>query len=242
MKRDVSLVPFSDEAILVIAADNSGGIGLKEQDAVRTPYEVVSYYNFRVAAMECLAAGGQPFSVVIQNFCHEDAWDAVVAGVDKGCTEIGLDDVMVTGSTESNFSLHQSALGMIVMGKRVTSYQEPIVTLEGWKLAVIGLPLVGNEVLETPENIVPLSLFYELSQLDDVVLLPVGSKGILYELKNMLDDNDLAADQLKCDMDVEKTGGPSTCVLIAFRPELESLLMEMCEELYHSIEIVLSDS
>ncbi len=238
MKRDVSLVPFSEREILVIAADNSGGIGLKEHDAVRTRYEVVSYYSFRVAVMECLAAGGQPFSVVIQNFCPDDAWDAITAGIDKGFTEIGLRDVVVTGSTESNFSLMQSALGMIVMGKRMASYQESIVSIENRKLAVIGSPLVGNEVLEAPEDVVPLSLFYDLCKLDDVVLLPVGSKGILHELKNMLDNNALMSDGLICDVDIEKSGGPSTCVIIAFRRELESLLVKMCGGLYHSIQFV----
>ena len=238
MKRDVSLVPFSQRETLVIAADNSGGIGLKEHDAVRTPYEVVSYYSFRVAVMECLAAGGQPFSVVIQNFCHDDAWDAITAGIDKGCNEIELRDVVVTGSTESNFSLMQSALGMIIMGKRMASYQEPIVSFENRKLAVVGSPLVGNEVIETPEDVVPLSLFYDLYKLDDVVLLPVGSKGILQELKNMLDNNDLMSDGLMCDVDIEKSGGPSTCVIIAFRPELELFLVKMCGRLYHSIEFV----
>ena len=105
------------------------------------------------------------------------------------------------------------------------------------KLAVVGSPLVGNEVLETPEEVVPLSLFYELSQLDGVVLLPVGSKGILHELKNMVDDDSLIGDNVKTEVDIMKTAGPSTCVLIAFHPELESFLIEKCGKLYHSIEI-----
>lgn len=237
MKRDVAVVPFNEGETLVIAADNSGGIGLKEHDAVKTPYETVSYYSFRVAAMECLSADGQPFSVVIQNFCHDDAWSAIMAGIDKGCAEMGLRDISITGSTESNFSLMQSALGMIVMGKRKATYQEPVVFLENMKLAVIGSPLVGNEVLETPEDVVPLSLFYDVSRLEQVVLLPVGSKGIFRELKNLLGDDSLDMDQVKTEVDIEKTAGPSTCVLVAFHPELESLLVEKCGRLYHSIEI-----
>ena len=238
MKRDVSIVPFSDREAIVIAADNSGCIGLKDHDAVRTPYDVVSYYSFRVAAMECLAAGGHPFSVVVQNFCHNDAWNSLMAGIRKGFVEMGLGDLPITGSTESNFPLMQSALGTIVMGKRLASDQESCVSFERMKLAVIGSPLVGNEVLELPSDVIPLSLFYELCQLDDVVLLPVGSKGILQELKNMLDDDALVADCLKCDVDVEKSGGPSTSVLMAFNPKLESFLVEKCGSLYHSIEVV----
>ena len=106
MKRDVALVPFNEQEMLVVAADNSGGIGLKEHDAVKTPYEVVSYYGFKVAVMECLAAGASPFSVVIQNFCHDDAWSSIMTGIEKGCAEIGLGEVSITGSTESNFSIN----------------------------------------------------------------------------------------------------------------------------------------
>ncbi|WP_428910550.1 ATP-binding protein [Niallia sp. Krafla_26] len=237
MKRDVSIVPFNEREVLVIAADNSGGIGLKNDDVVRTPYDVVSYFAFRVAVMECLAAGGKPLSVVVQNFCHEDAWDALMTGIYKGLAEIGVGDLPITGSTESNFSLLQSALGMMVIGKRSVSYQEPCVSMDEMKLAVIGSPLVGDEVLDYPEEVVPLSLYYELCQLEGVVLLPVGSKGILRELRNMLDENSLVEDSLRCVVDVVKTGGPSTCVIMAFNAELEPYLIEKCRNLYHSIEV-----
>ena len=98
MKRDVALVPLNENESLVIAADNSGGIGLKEHDEVKTPYEVVSYYGFRVAVMECMAAGGKPVSIVIQNFCDNHAWDLLLAGVERGLEEIVLKGLFgVTG-------------------------------------------------------------------------------------------------------------------------------------------------
>ena len=57
---DALTAPFDDESSLVIACDNSGGIGMKEGDVVKVPYEVTAYYSFRVAVMECIAAGGTP--------------------------------------------------------------------------------------------------------------------------------------------------------------------------------------
>ena len=235
MKRDVSIISLNEKESLVIAADNSGGIGLKEHDYVKTPYEVVSYYGFRVAVMECMAAGGKPVSIVMHNFCDNHAWDLLLAGVEKGLEEIGLKGaISVTGSTESNFAMLQSALGLIVLGKRESTYVEEV-SFEDRKVAVIGTPLIGNEVIEQEKDVIPLSLFHELCALDDVVMVPVGSKGILYELKNMLDDPSIVADSLICDVDVSKTAGPATCVLIAFKSELESLLQERCEHLYHSI-------
>ena len=235
MKRDVSIISLNEKEALVIATDNSGGIGLKEHDFVKTSYDVVSYYGFRVAVMECMAAGGKPISIVIHNFCDDHAWDLLLAGIEKGLEELGLKGaVSVTGSTESNFTMLQSALGLIVLGKRENFYVDEI-SFENRKMAVIGSPLVGNEVLEQEKDVIPLSLFHELCQLEDVVIVPVGSKGILYELKNMLNDPSIVGDRLICDVDVMKTAGPATCVLITFKPDLEPLLQEKYGHLYHSI-------
>jgi hypothetical protein len=237
MKRDVSIISLNEKEALVIAADNSGGIGLKEQDYVKTAYEVVSYYGFRVAVMECMAAGGKPISIVIHNFCDDHAWDLLLAGIEKGLEEIGLKGaVSVTGSTESNFTMLQSALGIIVLGKRESTYVDEV-SFENRKVAVIGSPLVGDEVLEQENDVIPLSLFQELCELEDVVIVPVGSKGILYELKNMLDEPSIVGDSLMCDVDVSKTAGPATCVLISFKPDLEPLLQGKCGHLYHPISM-----
>ena len=237
MKRDVSIISLNEKEALVIAADNSGGIGLKEQDQVKTSYEVVSYYGFRVAVMECMAAGGKPISIVLHNFCDDHAWDLLLVGIEKGLEELGLKGtVSVTGSTESNFTMLQSALGMIVLGKRESTYVDEV-SFENRKVAVIGSPLVGDEVLEQENDVIPLSLFQELCELEDVVIVPVGSKGILYELKNMLDEPSIVGDSLMCDVDVSKTAGPATCVLIAFKSELEPFLQEKCGHLYHSASL-----
>ena len=132
---------------LVLASDNSGGIGLKDKDLVNTPYDVVAYYGFRVAVMECIASGGVPISVVIHNFCGDESWKELVRGVQKGLQEIGMANVPITGSTESNFTMLQSALGMIVIGKRDRDIQEEPISFDTMKFAVIGSPLVGEEVL-----------------------------------------------------------------------------------------------
>ena len=118
MKRDVTEIILNENEVLVLASDNSGGIGLKDLDMVKAPYDVLAYYGLRVAVMECMAAGAVPISVVMHNFCGDDPWNALVSGIEKGLHELGMTNVPITGSTESNFSLLQSALGMIVIGKR----------------------------------------------------------------------------------------------------------------------------
>jgi len=238
MIRDIMVIPVSERDSLVIASDNSGGIGLKENDLVHTPYDIVSYFSLRVAAMECMAAGGEPFSVIIHNFCGDGYWREMVNGVERGLDELRIkSSVQTSGSTESNFPLLQSALGTIVIGKRKREFIEKRVSITGMKLAVIGSPLVGEEVLKQSHEIVPLSLFKELALLNGVILLPVGSKGIYHELKVMTDNEDLALDTIRCEVDLLKTSGPSTCILIAFPAFMEPVVKEMTLDLYHSLDI-----
>lgn len=236
MKRDVSVIPMNEHESLVIASDNSGAIGLKEKDVVQTPYEVVAYYGFRVAVMECMAARGVPLSVVIHNFCEENSWKSIVNGVDRGLAEMDMTTVPVTGSTESNFTMLQSALGMVVIGKRKSHFQEGPISADMMKFAVIGSPLVGKEVLDKESEVLPLSLFQEICQLEDVVILPVGSKGVLHELNVMLGDHELVEADWCCEVDLLKSAGPSTCILIAFPLTEESTIKQLTSHIYHSLQ------
>jgi hypothetical protein len=235
VKRDVTLITLNDSETLVLASDNSGGIGLKDMDMVKTPYDVVAYYGFRVAVMECIASGGAPISVILHNFCGDDPWKDLVCGIEKGLQELGLTNIPITGSTESNFSLLQSALGMIVIGKRDRVIPEETILLDQMEFAVIGSPLVGEEVLNKVGEVLPLSLFQLLCRLDHVVILPVGSKGVLHELKVMLGEGGLSDSSITCEVDLLKTSGPSTCILIAFPPALESTIRKQASKLYHPL-------
>ncbi|MFD4816222.1 ATP-binding protein [Peribacillus butanolivorans] len=216
--NDSLILPFTESQSLVVSCDNSGGIGLKEKDLVQVPYEVVGYFSFRVAVMECLAAGGSPMTVVLHNFCGDEAWEALKIGVMKGMDEIGL-DLSITGSTESNMPLLQSALGLMVIGKRRNErVMKPILQL---KMALIGMPLVGEEVMKQQEWIAPLSLYKSLCELEEVQVLPVGSKGIANEWKHLDPSGEGVSAHIRSKVDIEKSSGPSTCFLIAYPEHLE---------------------
>ncbi|WP_028393367.1 hypothetical protein [Bacillus cihuensis] len=218
--RDVLKLPISHSETLIISCDNSGGIGIKEKDVVKVPYEVTAYYSFRVAVMECMAAGAIPIAVTVQNFCGEAAWDDICTGVLAGQKELGL-DLPITGSTESNLPLLQSALGMIVIGK----WNGSVEINRMRKVAIIGHPLVGNEVIEKEDRIAPLSLFKAVCEYEDVVVLPVGSKGIAYEWRK-LSDTDIP-DALRNQVNVDASAGPSTCFLISYPDHLEEELRKL---------------
>jgi hypothetical protein len=232
--RDVLHIPFNSEESVVIASDNSGAIGLKKEDAVRVPYEMVSYYSFRVAAMECIAAGGDPFAITLQNFCGEDAWQALIDGIRKGLAELELDGVSITGSTESNFSLNQSAIGITVLGKTREKLCEPMYS-EQTRLAVIGVPLVGNELVEREEEVVPLSLFKQICALPDVFTIPVGSKGILSELNGLFLNKVFTEPEIHTSLNLLKSSGPSTCFIAAYPEGKKDEVMALAGRYFYEL-------
>ncbi|WP_141433270.1 ATP-binding protein [Bacillus sp. 03113] len=233
--RDVSIIPFSENESIIVAVDNSGAIGMKEYDELKAPYSIISYFAFRTSVMECIAAGGHPFSVIIHNLCDDDAWLELVNGVQSGLEELGFGhDVHITGSTESNFSLKQSVLGMTVLGKAAAGKNQPKLYMGEQQLAVIGLPLVGKEVMEKQEEIAPLSLFYEISRIEGVIIIPVGSKGILYEL-NQFFSEEISDQLIQVDVDVLKSSGPSTCFIVSYPIQQENVIKTRAQSLFHPI-------
>jgi hypothetical protein len=236
--RDVLTIPFHGEGALIIASDNSGAIGSKAGDLVQVPYETVAYYSFRVAVMECIAAGGEPFSVVLHNFCGNETWAMLTGGIQKGLVELHLQDVPITGSTESNFSMQQSAVGLLVIGKKSILKRTEFDYCDSWKFAVVGTPLIGNEVVEQEERIVPLLLFREVSKLQDVIVWPVGSKGILYEMNQMFRNKSFSKEMVVTSVDVGKSSGPATCFIAAYPENQEAEIKKLTKGFFHSVQIL----
>jgi hypothetical protein len=235
--RDIITIPLNNEESLIIASDNSGGIGMKEHDFVQVSYETVAYYSFRVAAMECIAAGGEPVSIVLHNFCGDDSWRELVNGIQKGLDELNLGDIPITGSTESNFHLEQSAVGLVVIGKKSLDKKTEKIFSNDLKFAVIGMPLVGNEVIDLAHEVVPLATFLEVSKLEEIMVWPVGSKGILSEFNQMFSNKEFTIEMLCTELDILKSSGPATCFIIAFEQCQQEYLKKLADEYFHSIDV-----
>ncbi|WML43039.1 LPXTG cell wall anchor domain-containing protein [Neobacillus sp. PS3-40] len=234
MKRDVAVIPFGDDEI-IIACDNSGAIGMKPLDAVPASYEMVAYYSFRVAWMECVAAGAVPFSVVIQNFCGNNAWPLLMVGVKKGMKELGINELPITGSTETNFTLMQSVVGMTVLGKRRKKEEQSITDANQLKVAIIGRPLVGSEVIDQKDEIAPLELFQWFCEQEEVMaVLPVGSKGVLVELELLFAEQSLCVNS---EIDMRKSSGPSTCFIVVYKQAINEKIEKKSGVWFHVVNI-----
>jgi hypothetical protein len=236
--RDVSYIPWGDDEFLVIAADNAGGIGEKEQDVVRVPYETVAYYTTRVAMMECMAVGAVPSAVVMQNLTSDEAYVAFEKGIRSICKELKRDDLYISGSSESNMPVMQTCLGITVIGNVKKDKMKVGCTAQDASFAVIGMPLVGDAVVTQQEKIVSLSLFRKLLTTKGIhEIVPVGSKGIRYEVEQLLQANGIAYIDVKAEIDLTCSAGPATCAVISYHKEQEQVIQLLCGEHFHSIVI-----
>ena len=192
----------------VVTIDNSGCIGEKELDAVKVSNVLTAYFTARVALLEQWCAGAEPINILLSNFTGDGAWKDYEKGIQQAFNEIGAPMPPLNGSTESNFQALQSGISLMMIGK--VQYKP---SKEDLQWFVVGKPLVGEAVIRESQNVAKLGEIYSLVQLKIAEQIwPVGSKGILSELETIFPNR-----KFKCALDVEKTSGPATAVIVGIR-------------------------
>ncbi|MDN4493264.1 hypothetical protein [Ureibacillus aquaedulcis] len=189
----------------VVTIDNSGCIGEKELDEVHASNELTAYYTTRVALFEQWCAGAEPTHIFLSNFTGEEAWEDYKRGIQAAFDEIGAALPAINGSSESNFKSLQSGISLMIVGK--VKYENSIENLQWF---VVGKPLVGQEVIMEPQDVVKLKEVHNLIQLKVAKhIWPVGSKGIRSELERIFPNR-----KFECPLDLEKSSGPATSVIV----------------------------
>lgn len=230
-ERDITIQKFGSE-YLVMAADNSGAIGNLPHDEVKVPYDIISAFGARVCLMEILASGAEPFSFIIHSFNGEKAWDELLQGAERTFSEAGLKNIEITGSTESNMSMLQSASSFTLLARAREEELRIHRTPQEARFAVIGVPLVGSEVVSRREEVLPLSLFTALLKMEGIhEILPVGSKGIAAEVALLAG----ASRQFTCELKLNKSAGPSTCAIISYRSDQQAEIQQRCGKHFHPL-------
>lgn len=227
--RDLSIINLGDKN-LVVANDSSGSIGSKENDALKVDPEVVGFHAAQVALMEIIAYGAKP-TLVINNLCVEmnPTGKRIIDGVVEAMETINMDTKQcLNGSTEENFVSTMTGIGITVLGV-TDELQIPInKSTKRDLIVVLGLPLVGQEIIDAGENeVMNAALLGKVRALPYIKeILPVGSTGIRNELKNIERDAKSRALIFKTDLDLEKSSGPSTSVLVSLKEKDSHKLFE----------------
>lgn len=199
---------------LIATTDNAAAIGEKTQDVVAAPDKLTAYLTARVTFLEQLAANAIPTHILLANFSGDDSWNRYIAGIEQVFDEIGLERPRVDGSSESNMPTLQSGLSITMIGEiqKRAAYEDSELI---WY--TYGLPLVGNEVLEQAENVAQLQPIFDAWH-EEIVqqVWPVGSKGLQVEFSRLF-----GGKKVECSLDVAKTAGPCTVILLGVHPEKE---------------------
>ena len=192
----------------IVTTDNSGGIGEKSADIVTVPDRVTAYFAARVTLLEQWSANAEPVTVLIHNFSGSSSWENYVQGVKDLFQEAGLGVPSISGSTETNIELVQSAVAVTMIGKK--KEVRPVGDLIWF---TYGTPLVGDEVMARADEVASVRKIYEAINRGIVHRIwPVGSKGIAEEVRSMTGNIEVVVESV---LDTKKSAGPSTVVFLA---------------------------
>ncbi|HBF74128.1 MAG TPA: hypothetical protein DDW71_02565 [Lactobacillus sp.] len=238
--RDLTLTPITAEETLVIACDSSAGIGEKKADVVAIDPAITAAYSLRVPLLELMCFGAHPITV-IDTVGNEmvPTGERIISGVKAELARAQLSDIPLNGSTEDNMATLTTSIGITVIGRIQTANipKPATVDLTVFKL---GTPYVGNEVVAHLNQIFSYDKVRQIRGNTDVVdMLPVGSKGVTYELDQMAQTNHLETHYL-VDHDLPElntSAGPATVVLVGVKKTRAKAVSQAFPELVAVAEL-----
>lgn len=219
--RDLTVIDLSDTLYLVVAVDSDGGIGPKDLDVVKTGGRELGRFGTRVPMMEILASGAvpiaafDPLTVEMKPLGCE-----IIRGIREELASIGLPEHFpLSGSTEDNVPTRQTGMGMVIIGLVAKQDFRPGRSRAGDEVICIGVPKSGPADvvhIDDPE-IADAATMQAVGQLDGVHdVLPVGSRGILYEVNELARTAGLRfLPGMLSTLNLQKSAGPSTCFIVS---------------------------
>jgi len=224
-RGDVAVIRVPTGHAIVIGSTSSGAIGPKSMDEVKVAGRIVGKFLARVALMDVAATGAFPMLLSATLGVEKDpTGHEIIEGIRSETRLLGLEpDQVLLENTEENFATVQTGAGLTVVGFANDEDLRMGKTLPGDLLVAIGKPKVGEEVIpaEVKGEIADLKNVAWLSQKKFVHdIMPVGDFGIAYEARMMAH---AIGRQLKLreetGLDLEKSAGPATVVLITMNAE-----------------------
>lgn len=219
--RDITIIDYDHKNYLGIACDSCGGIGYKEHDLVKASPQLTAYHTGKVVLAELMSMGFTPF-ILADGLAVEmnNTGRQLIEGFNEVLSKLSF-NVHLTGSTEENIKTVQTSMGVTCIGFCSKDKLKFKKTKTGDICLLVGLPMVGNEVLQNPDKILDIDDFEKLYLCDYInEMLPIGSRGIECELNDLLKDNKLKFEyESSISIDLKKSGGPSTSCLVTLRME-----------------------
>ncbi len=223
--RDLTQISLGAEFSLVVAVDSDGGLGSLPADVVPCSDFILGRFAIRVPLMEIIASGAVPLAAFdMLTLPMKPHGVEIIRGIRAELSEAGLDsDFPLSGSTEDNIPTTMTGIGTVVIGLVRQDDFRPGTSQAGDTVLCLGKPKSGPQDTITPED----ADIVKLSQLKLVIteegvhdILPVGSRGILYEAGQLAGSAGLnLIVNAQTQMNLNKSAGPGTCALVSCRPE-----------------------
>ena len=213
-RRDLTIVPITAQNSLVIACDSCGAVGIKDGDIYKLSTHYTGKFAARVALTEVLCSGASPVVITNGVACEMNpTGKETIKGINEELENAGLMDIVLSGSTEENFSTSMTALAVTVVGIANENDLRFKRAAIGDKLILVGSPKVGTEVdLEGKGFYQEISHLLSMPGVKEIV--PVGSKGVAYEVGTLAALSDRQAELYETGLDYGKSAGPATCILV----------------------------
>ena len=213
-RRDLTIVSDIGDKCMVIACDSCGAIGVKDGDVFKIPVRHAAKFTVRVALTEVMCSGALPVTIANGAACEMDpTGKEIILGIQDELENAGMEGIVLTGSTEENFATSMTAFAITVVGVAGENELKFGGAARGDKLVLWGIPAVGTEVdLGDTGFYGGIRRILPLSDVREIV--PVGSRGILYEAETLASLSGLAFSPYVTGIDYHKSAGPTTCLLV----------------------------
>jgi AIR synthase related protein, N-terminal domain len=236
--RDLLILQQGSMA-LVVACDSNASIGSKPADHLQQDPAITGYSAAKVPLMEVIAAGAVPL-ILVDNLCceMEPTGRRILEGVAEAVAESNA-GMVVTGSDETNMPTVQTGVGITVIGVARSAELRLGTARAGDAVACIGTPKNGTSVpyregdpeIASPAALGAVSRSGLVSE-----LLPVGSRGVRYEVEQLASTaGHVVAFDESPGIDVELSAGSSTCFLAAVAPANLRALSEVTSLPIHTV-------
>ncbi|WP_326833222.1 transcriptional regulator [Cutibacterium porci] len=200
---------------LVIACDTIGGIGPRPNDSYPADPVWCAHLGARVPLLELLCAGAPPL-ILVDTLCQDSASAQPMIDEFRRCAvAAGIGPDAVTGSTEDNVATTQTGIGVTIIGVMPDNLPT---ALDGDAMVCVGAPISAPDDDVTPgrREIVDVAEVRALMTSGKVHdCIPVGSHGVAWEARQLASTAGLQATFHTTGVDLNHSGGPSTCLVLA---------------------------